>query len=317
MDRDIDVTFLIAAYNAETFLADAIGGALAQEGVSVEVIVVDDRSGDRTADAARDFAGRGVRVIEMPSNRGPAGARNAALAEARGRWLAVLDADDTVRPDRTARMIALADRSGADVVVDNLMVATADGALRPMFPTVELERMGRIDLQTFILSNRVFRSKHNLGYMKPVFRRGFLRSSGLSYDESLRIGEDYVFLASALARGARCVVDPSAGYIYRVREGSISEVLELRDIEAMQRADAAFLREHRLDETARAAMLKRSRSLAEAASYLALVDHIKNRAAIPAVATALADPRALRLLGMPIGVRLRRLAARLPVPRFV
>ena len=85
----------------------------------------------------------------------------------------------------------------------------------------------------------------------------------------------------------------------------------------MQRADAAFLREHELDDAARAAMRKRSRSLAEAASYLALVGHIKNRAAVRAVTTALADPRALRLLGMPIGVRLRRLATRLPVPRLV
>ena len=317
MPRDIDLTFIIAAHNAESSLPRAIAGALAQRDVSVEVIVADDASGDGTAGAARGFADRRVRVIEMPHNRGPAGARNAALAEAGGTWVAVLDADDTVRPDRMARMIALADRSGADVVVDNLEVATPDGGLRPMFPIAELERTGELDLRSFILSNRMFRSKHNFGYMKPAFRHSFVRSRGLRYDESLRIGEDYVFLASALARGARCVVDPVPGYIYSVRQGSISELLELGHIEAMQRADAAFLREHRLDEGARAAMRKRSRSLAEAASYLALVGHIENRAAVDAVATALADPRALRLLGMPIGARLRRLATRLPIARLV
>ena len=317
MRETLDVTFVMAAYNAEPFLPDAIASALAQEGVSVEVIVADDGSRDGTAEAARDFAGRGVRVIEMPQNGGPAAARNAALAEASGRWIAVLDADDLVRPDRMARMIARAESAGADIVVDNLDVATADGASRRMFPEEDLKRIGDIDLATFILSNRIFRSTHNFGYMKPVFRHAFLRAHGLRYDESLRIGEDYVLLASALARGARCTVDPQAGYVYRVRKGSISEVLELGDVEAMQRADAAFLREHALSGAALSAMRKRARSLSEAASYLALLDHIRKRAVASAVATAAADPLALRHLRMPIGVRLRRLARQIPVLRLV
>ncbi len=317
MASRIDVTFIIAAYNAETSLPNAIASALGQEGARVEVVVADDRSSDRTADAARDFADAGVRVVELPCNGGPAAARNAALAEASGQWIAVLDADDAVHPDRLQRMIARAERAGADIVVDNLEVKTADGVSRPMFPRDELQRIGEMDLETFILSNRLFRSKHNFGYMKPVFSNAFIRSKDLRYDETLRIGEDFVFLASALAQGARCAIDPAAGYVYRVSPGSISAVLEGSHIEAMQRADAAFLREHELDERMRAAMRKRDRSLAEAASYLALVDHIKNRAALRAVATAMTDPRALRLLGMPIGARLRRFAERLPHPRVV
>ena len=62
----------------------------------------------------------------------------------------------------------------------------------------------------------------------------------LRYDETLRIGEDYILLASALAKGGRCVVEPSVGYSYHVRAGSISRVLELHHVEAMLAADVDF-----------------------------------------------------------------------------
>ena len=312
-----DVTFIIAAYNAERFLADAIESSLAQRDIVAEVVVADDRSTDGTVDVARRYERENVSVVALPQNGGPSAARNAAIARARGRWLAVLDSDDILRPDRTTRMIALAESSGAEVVVDNVEVATADGAVRAMFDPVDLKRLGHIDLPAFILSNRVFRSTHNFGYMKPMLRRDFVTARGLRYDESLRIGEDYVFLASALAMGARCVVDPDAGYVYRVRGDSISAVLELAHVRSLQRADAAFERSHVLDDDARRAMNKRKWNLAEAAAYLELVDHIKDRAVVPALSTAIACPSALRLLRMPIGVRLRRLATLFPILRSV
>lgn len=312
-----DVTFIIAAYNAESFVADAIESALSQRHVEAEVIVVDDKSTDGTIAIANRYADRGVTVVAMPDNRGPAAARNAAIARANGRWLAILDSDDTLMPDRTVRMIAHAERFGADIVVDNIQVADADGSVGTMFSPKELVARHSLDLATFILSNRVFRSAHNFGYMKPMLRRAFIDAESLRYDESLRIGEDYVLLASALARGAGCVVAPDPGYIYRVRSGSISELLEPDHVKAMQQADLAFEQAHVLDAKARRALRKRKRNLAQAAAYLALVDHIKNRALADALSTAIANPTALHLLKMPIGVRLRRLATHFPILRLV
>ena len=80
-----DVSFVIAAYNAEATLGRAIDSALAQEGVAVEVIVVDDCSSDATLDVARSYADPRVRVVALQLNRGPGGARNAGLDAARGR----------------------------------------------------------------------------------------------------------------------------------------------------------------------------------------------------------------------------------------
>lgn len=310
--RDPDVTFVIAAFNAGQFLDRAIESALAQVGVSVEVVVVDDCSSDDTLAVAQRFAGQGVRCFALAENRGPGGARNAGFAAARGRWIAVLDSDDTVTPDRMARMIALAEAAGAQVVVDNLAVASSAGIPgEPMFPVERLAKLGSMDLPGFIASNRLFASKFNYGYMKPAFERRFVENRALRYDETLRIGEDYVFFASALAQDGVCAVDSKVGYVYHVREDSVSRILDRQHVAAMQRADAIFERDHVLDAQTRAALRLRSRSLKEAASFLTLVEQIKDRAWLGALETALADPRALRHLRMPIVERTARLAARL------
>ena len=72
----------------------------------MEVIVVDDCSSDRTVSIAAGFPTDRVRVLALTENHGPGAARNAGLAAARGEWVAVLDADDTMLPGRLAAMIA-------------------------------------------------------------------------------------------------------------------------------------------------------------------------------------------------------------------
>jgi succinoglycan biosynthesis protein ExoO len=272
------------------------------------VVVVDDCSNDRTVEVVRSFPPDQVRVVELEKNRGPGGARNAGLEAARGRWIAVLDSDDAVYPDRLARMISRAERLDAQVAVDNLdVVQETSGAKTTMFAPALLEKYSEISLADFIGANLLFEETFSFGYMKPIFKRSFVERNALRYDETLRIGEDYIFLASALARGGRCAVDPQPGYAYHIRSGSISRVLELYHVEAMLAADAAFLREHKLDADAQAAQARRTRSLEEAASFLTLVNHLKQRALLKAIRTALRDPRAVRHLKMPIAARLRRL----------
>ncbi|RWA77605.1 MAG: glycosyltransferase [Mesorhizobium sp.] len=305
-----DVSFVIAAYNAEATLDRAIASALAQRDVTIEVVVVDDQSRDRTLDVARAYPEDIVKVVALPANRGPGGARNAGLDLARGRWVAVLDSDDAVLPGRLAAMIARAEKAGAQIAVDNVQVVREDGTPDDiMFPAAYLEQLGEISLADYIAGNVVFESRFNLGYLKPIFQRRFLDENRLRYDEQLRIGEDYILLASALASGGRCVVEPTTGYIYHIRTGSISRVLELHHVEAMAKADAAFAAANVMDESAKTAFARRGRSLRKAASFLSLVQHIKARAPLKAIRTALSDPAAVRHMSMPIAVRLRRVAA--------
>ncbi|MBM7329291.1 glycosyltransferase, partial [Agrobacterium sp. S2] len=234
--------------------------------------------------------------------------RNAGIEAATGRWIAVLDSDDVIRPERSACMMCRAEAANADIAVDNLDVVYIDGRpMETMFPEEFLEERPVLTLEDFISSNILFRSTFNFGYMKPMFRRDFLNNEALRFREDIRIGEDYILLASALAAGGLCVIEPKPGYIYNIREGSISRVLELHHVEAMMRADEEFLSHYTLLPAAMDAQQARARSLRLAHNFLTLVENIKRRSVIGALKTTIRDPAVLGHLRMPIAVRLRRL----------
>jgi len=89
---------IIAVYNGADTIARAIDSVLEQTWPALEVLVVDDGSSDRTADIVRGY-GQPVRYLHQ-DNAGVSAARNRGAADARGDWLAFLDADDWYLPDR-------------------------------------------------------------------------------------------------------------------------------------------------------------------------------------------------------------------------
>ncbi len=106
------VSAIVPAYNAERFLAQAIDSALAQTFDSLEIVVVNDGSKDSTGQIADRYAaeypGR-VRVVHQ-DNQGLPFARNAAIAASRGRYLALLDADDMWLPGHIESCVTLLER---------------------------------------------------------------------------------------------------------------------------------------------------------------------------------------------------------------
>lgn len=246
-----EVSVIIAAWRAEATLERAVRSALAQEGVTVEVVVVDDASPDGTEALARRLAAadRRVRAIGLGRNRGPAPARNRAIAEARGTWIAVLDADDAMQPDRLARMCGLAREWDADMVLGNL--ALGDG--RPFVPLPP--EPAPIDLAGWVAGNLAAANRATLGYLKPLVARGFLAAHGLAYDESLRNGEDFHLVLAVLAAGGRVWLSPRPDYLYSRRAGSVSHRADPADLRALAAADRRFAAQH--DDPAIARMLRR------------------------------------------------------------
>jgi glycosyltransferase involved in cell wall biosynthesis len=90
------------AFDEEAFIAEALRSVLAQTYRPVEVIVVDDGSGDRTAEIAHSHD---VCLLQRP-HLGASAARNAGLAVATGEYWTIFDADDVMPPERLARQVA-------------------------------------------------------------------------------------------------------------------------------------------------------------------------------------------------------------------
>ncbi len=104
------VTVLLPVRDGGAFVAEAIGSILAQTFDALELLVVDDGSGDATPAIVGGFAAqdRRVRVLTQ-SPLGLVAALNRGLAEARGAYVARIDADDVAMPERLARQAAALD----------------------------------------------------------------------------------------------------------------------------------------------------------------------------------------------------------------
>lgn len=113
------VSILIPAYNAEQWIAYTIQSAIAQTWPRKEIIVVDDGSGDRTAEAARRFASKDVAVVTV-GNQGAAAARNHALRLSQGDYIQWLDADDLLAADKIERQLnALGEVDGTRILLSS------------------------------------------------------------------------------------------------------------------------------------------------------------------------------------------------------
>lgn len=104
------VSVVIPCWNAEAFIADAVRSALDQTYPSVEVIVVDDGSTDRTLERVQAF-GEKVRLVTGP-NAGACAARNRGIRMSRGSFVQFLDADDILLPERIERMVRASESCG-------------------------------------------------------------------------------------------------------------------------------------------------------------------------------------------------------------
>ena len=98
------VSVVIPLYQTERYIAETLQSVLAQTLADFEVIVVDDGSSDRGPAIARAVGDARVRVVRQ-NNRGLAGARNTGIRNARGRYIALLDADDLWEADKLARHV--------------------------------------------------------------------------------------------------------------------------------------------------------------------------------------------------------------------
>lgn len=108
--RDPRVSVIMAAYNRERFLAEAVESILTQDFADFELILVDDGSTDATPEIAAGLARRDRRVVILrQNNAGVAAARNAAMARARGEYAAIMDSDDISFPMRLRRQVDFLD----------------------------------------------------------------------------------------------------------------------------------------------------------------------------------------------------------------
>ena len=103
----MSVSIITPAFNSEKYIAETILSVQAQTYQDWEMIIVDDASTDKTAEIVSAFQEKDsrIRYFYNSTNKGSAYSRNLALQNAKGKWIAFLDSDDTWHPEKLERQI--------------------------------------------------------------------------------------------------------------------------------------------------------------------------------------------------------------------
>lgn len=173
------VSIVVPAFNAAATIHETISSALNQTHHNIEVIVVDDGSTDQTKDLVASLIKCDARVRYIyKTNGGVASARNLGIAEARGAFVATLDADDLWYPTKLTRQLERFQTSGSETALVYAWCCWIDdsGSIIGSAPPIKLE--GRIFPQ-MCLGNVV------ISCSNALIKRDALIATG-GFDETLR-----------------------------------------------------------------------------------------------------------------------------------
>jgi len=210
------VSIIIPAYNVSSYIGDALHSVLVQDFKSYEVIVVNDGSTDipqleKVLEPYRDQ----IHYIQQ-ANRGISAARNAALRVARGKFIALLDADDVWREGKLTEQLAFMDQSQFDMVyADALLIGDVPWPAGTTF-------MDRSPSDGPVTLNSLLDLSVTVVVSTVLMRRDLVEQVG-GFDESDRnLTEDFDLWLRLARAGARIGYQRKVLAEYRYRSDSIS-----------------------------------------------------------------------------------------------
>lgn len=134
---DTIVSVIMPVYNAEKYIKRAIESILNQTFQDFELLIIDDGSQDNSIEIANSFKTNKIRLFYTGKQSGAAAARNLGIAQAKGKYIAFLDADDEAYPERLATQVAFLDANLAiDLLASWIKVFDNQGNKLPYIQTV-------------------------------------------------------------------------------------------------------------------------------------------------------------------------------------
>ena len=262
------VSVIVPTYNCAPYAAEALESILSQDYAPLEVICADDGSSDDTLAVLARFGDR-IRVLRQP-NRGPAAARNLAVREARGDFLAFLDADDRWLPGHLSVLMSyLRKHPDTKVAYGEWLVwhARDDGSYPP-FETPPLAADPAVDASGSGWVYPALLLDSIIHIIATVIHRSVYDAVD-GFDETLRTGSDWDFWLRA-SRKFPVVKLRRPVAVYRQNPASVTHVLrtENNGFRLLKRAlDTYGLRDEADHVADRRAVSRRLSDLAFAHAY--------------------------------------------------
>lgn len=204
------ISIIMATYNAEKTIEQAISSVLNQTYPNFELLVVNDCSKDKTVEVVEKVAARDsrVRLISNVKNSGVSYTRKHGLEEAKGSWIAILDSDDAWAPEKLEKQIALQKRVNADLLFTGSAFMDSDGQPIDWYLHAPAEVSYRQLLKQNVLSNS------SALVRKELYAKYYAIGDGMH--------EDFAIWLSILKEGKKAYGVDEPLLIYRIAKSSKS-----------------------------------------------------------------------------------------------
>lgn len=218
----MELSVIIPIYNVVPFLKNAVGDLVNQTFLqnrndTMEIILVNDASTDSSLKLAEDLRKQNkslIRIIDLPENHGPGGARNYGVAAAKGDYIGFMDADDRIDPAMYEKLMKAVQESGRKDYADCGVLNEADQTVRCYSAVTEPGILDDQKKSQLLLA---------AGYIwSRIYRREFLIHNGIRFREHA-VMEDQDFLSEVIARAQSMAVVPEILYRYSDIPGSASK----------------------------------------------------------------------------------------------
>ena len=189
------VSVVVPCFRCADTIACAIASVAAQMVLPTEVLLVDDHSGDdtleRLKEVAHSYPEGWVKVLSMPCNTGPSGARNKGWEYATQPWIAFLDADDSWHPQKLKLQMESVTADPEIALLAHRMNVQSRSAPAPAL---------RYPLKVSISPRHLLTLRNPFPTASIMLRRDL----PFRFDESRRRAEDFLLWAQILLSGYRC-----------------------------------------------------------------------------------------------------------------
>jgi len=212
------VTVIITSYNSAKFIHGAINSVLGQKYQNWELLVIDDGSTDDTVSITKSLLNKNSRakVIAQNHNSGlPSVVRNLGINEARGKYIAFLDADDAWRNRKLTRQLQIIESQGPAVGVHSQMLSVKESGTW-MVRSLQPPNQKHTSYETLLTANMISLSS------AMVCTEAIRHVGGFSELSGLRGFEDYE-LWLRLSQIGSIIYCPEIHGRYLVRQGSLSD----------------------------------------------------------------------------------------------
>ena len=240
--QSIDVSVITPTFRREGLVVEAVRSALGQQGVTVEVIVLDDSAEGSAREAIAAIGDARVRYVkrDVPSNGRPAIARNEGAAMARGRFLYFLDDDDRVADGALAAMVGALDANPKAGVAVGWVVPFGDDPAWLANKRSYFERAARVGASLrsrwTVVATILFRGTLMVNSACMMRRELFAPLGG--YDPTIPVYEDVEFYMRRIRRYGHVYVNRP---VLHYRTGAPSLMHDLQGDETKVRESYAII----------------------------------------------------------------------------